>query len=364
MLAGMPVTRPRLLATALTLAAAVSTSSAGRAATDPVAAEIERWTAFVKTHRASDEIWKQVKEGSETTLQRAADALRRGRRLLALQRLAYARADLLAAVYMGERPAEQRKDGAAFEAEWARMRTVLADALSPAAPDALAGVEPAAVRALAEAALPQVRVFCDASLDYGRNTMPDSGLYYLGSAQAQRDFVTFTRRLSEPSPLPAPPLRPLAAEIEALQAEMLALYRPPVSIDKHPQFIAASSLLKEARELDAASLRHGALFRYLMAAYRFAPLRTTPPALGAGELAEELARLQARLSPGSVDHSLGRLFLELAQAEAESPTGAANAAAVALDVLPRYFAALQPAPPRSPPAPPLIHITLVRWPYT
>ena len=47
-----------------------------------------------------------------------------------------------------------------------------------------------------------------------------------------------------------------------------------------------------------------------------------------------------------MDHSLGRLFLETAQSEAAAETGAANAAAIARDVLPRYFAALAPAKPR------------------
>jgi hypothetical protein len=194
--------------------------------------------------------------------------------------------------------------------------------------------------------------------------MPDSGLYYLGSAQAQRDFLAFAPTLSEPWRGNPPPVRSLAAELDALQAEMLVLYRPPLSIDRHPQFITASSLVKEARELDASSLRYGALLRYLMAAYRLAPLRAAPPVLEAAALAAELGRFEARLSDAGVDHSLGRLFLELAQAEAETPAGAANASAIALDVLPRYFRALEPAPARPPAATPQIRITLVRWPYT
>jgi hypothetical protein len=141
----------------------------------------------------------------------------------------------------------------------------------PPRPDELAGVQPAALRALGEAALPQLRVYYDASLEYGRNTMPDSGLFYLGSAQAQRDFVAFARTLAERSSARAPAVRALEPELDALDKEMLAAYRPPLSIDKHPQFITASSLLKEARELDAARLRYGALLRYLQAAYRFAP---------------------------------------------------------------------------------------------
>jgi hypothetical protein len=344
--------------------AGVVAGAAARAATDPVAAEIARWTSFVQSHTADDELWKQVQESSQTTLAGADEALRAGRRLLALQRLAFARADLLAATYMSERPPEQRKDDAAFAAEWTRMGTVLRADLAPPRADALAGLQPAALRALAEAALPQVRTFYDASLEYGRNTMPDSGLYYLGSAQAQRDFVAFARTLHEKTAAAPPPLRALAPELDALQKDLLAAYRPPASIDAHPQFIRASALLKEARELDAAGLRYGALQRYLMAAYRFAPLRAQPPAREPAATEAALASFEARLRAPGVDHSLGRFFLEIGRSEAASPAGAANAAAIATEVLPRYFRALEPAAPAKPAPPADLKVTLVRWPYT
>ena len=42
-----------------------------------------------------------------------------------MERLLDARENLAVAAYMGQRPAEQRKDLAAFEAEWKRMRDPL-----------------------------------------------------------------------------------------------------------------------------------------------------------------------------------------------------------------------------------------------
>ena len=361
----MPRLRRPLVVLMLVVAFGAGAAGArARAAADPIAAEIARWSAFVKSHSATDEIWKQIKDGSEAMLGRAQDALGAGRRLLALQRLAYVRSDLLAATYMAQRSAAERADTGAFDAEWKRMGAVLRDDLAAPRADALAGVQPAAVRALAEAALPQVRVYYEASLEYGRNTMPDSGLFYLGSAQAQREFVALARSLGERSGPSAPPLRALGPELDALDAEMLAAYKPPLSIDKHPQFITASSMLKEARELDAAGLRYGALLRYLQAAYRFAPLRAAPPALDPARLSAELGAAAARLLAGA-DHSLGRLFLETAQSEAATEAGAANAAAIAADVLPRYFRALDP--PAAVPPPPVaaeVTVTLVRWPYT
>jgi hypothetical protein len=44
--------------------------------------------------------------------------------------------------------------------------------------------------------------------------------------------------------------------------------------------------------------------------------------------------------------------------------GAANAAVIAADVLPRYFRALDPPPPVPAPVAAEVTVTLVRWPYT
>ena len=351
---------------AVLLPALASGAGAASNPPDPLAAEIERWLAILKNRPDTDPVWAEAKQGAEPALVRAEEALRNGRRLLALQRLATAQPELAAAVYVGERPAEQRKDQAAFDAEWARMGRVLRADDAPS-PTALEGL-PAAVRALGEAALPQVREYYRASLDYGHNTMLDPGLYYLGQAQAQRDLVTFYRTLPASAPRIAAPLRSVHAEIEALQAEILAAYRPPLSIDRHDEFITVSSTLKEARELDEAGLRYGALLRYLQAAYRFLPLRPASPAPAAPEstaLAGRLRDLAARLSAGGVDHSLGQMFLESAEANAAgTPPAVAGAVAIANDVLPRYFAALEPEPARPKAPEPQATVTVVRWPYT
>lgn len=320
-----------LILVTLLLAACAGAADQAR---DPLAAEIERWSTFLQSRPAEDKLRQQV----QPAIARAGEALSQGKRLLAIQRLVDARADLAAAEYLGSRPAAQRTE-TGFEAEWARM----GDELRKAPPAATDDLHPAAVRALAEAALPQVRTYYDASLEYGRNTMPDQGLYYLGAAQAQREAVDLLRKLSAPTSRREPPVRSLRPEIDALEAEMLALYRPPLSIDRHREFIAASATLKEARELDEAGLHHGALLRYLQAALQFEPLRgPAPPPEG------DLAALEKRLSQGDVDHSIGRLFVESGQAR----------------VLPRYFAALAPARSQEPAPAPRVTVTLVRWPYT
>src|SRR5258706_136815 len=59
---------------------------------DPLAAEIARWSVFLKNNTSTDEFWVQVKDASAPILERADKALHDRRRLLALQRLEVVRA--------------------------------------------------------------------------------------------------------------------------------------------------------------------------------------------------------------------------------------------------------------------------------
>ena len=218
---------------------------------------------------------------------------------------------------------------------------------------------PALVRAVGEAALPQTRVYYDASLEYGRNTVPASGLFYLGAAQAAAELVDLSRSLSTSTGKNAPPVRALGTEIEALEGEVLAAYRPPAAIASHRDFITTSAALKEARELDAAGLRYGALLRYLQASLRFAPLRPAAP-LDPARTARRLRELDVQLASRAT-HSGGSFR--------DRPGGAGGRVAPGRghrrhrgDVLPRYLAALAPATPVLPPSEPRVTVTLVRWP--
>jgi hypothetical protein len=73
-----------------------------------------------------------------------------------------------------------------------------------------------------------------------------------------------------------------------------------------------------------------------------------------------------RLAAGGRDHSIARVYLESAQANLEAAAGSdpAISGAIVAEVLPRYFATLDPAPPRPAPPVPTVTVTLVRWPYT
>jgi len=371
-----PMRRARLSALLLAAAAlAVSTGASGpppsASRPDPLAGDISRWSRYLNENPSKDEDWTEIKAATAPVLGKAEEAMNDGRWYLALQRLAPARANLAAQVYMDAIPAKTRTDMAAFEAEWASLGKTLSKDLGTPSPQALDGVTPAAVRAVGEAALPQVRVFYDASLDYGHNTMADAGFFYLASARSQKDFVEFCRSLWPPASAShgtrEPALRSIAGEIDALEGDLLSLYRPPASIERHKEFIVASSTLKEARELDGWGLRYGALLRYLQAAMRIDALRTPAPDLAAPALGARLGELQGRMDAGGRDDSIGRIFLESAQgdvAHVEAGKKPEVAAAVAADVLPRYFAALEPPKPRPSKPPAAVTVTLVRWPYT
>ena len=342
----------------------VSSIMAGRqdhpSSQDPLAAEISRWSVYVSSHPASGDVG--------TALQDAVTAVRAGRRLYALHRLAAAHESLSASAYVESQP---EKPGAAeFEAAWKREGDQLRDALAPPSSGLFKGIGEAAVRGVAQAASMQVRIYYDASIDYGRNTAPESGLYYLGVARAEQELVSLCRRLGRVGEdRPAPPLRSLAPELDRLQSDVLAAYRPPASVEKHREFIALGATIKEARELDAAGLREGALYRYLQAVLRFAVLRGPAPQQPPEELiAQRLQEMARRAADRQSDHSIAALFMEQADAEAaRAPGDAASRAtrdAIVTDVLPRYFDALRPASPPAARPVPQATVTLVRWPYT
>jgi hypothetical protein len=333
---------------------------------DPLAREIERWSAFVRADTASDDLSQQVRASARPALEAAADGVAHGRRRQALLRFSGAHMLLAALRYTREHPEAGRSEEA-LASEQNRLRGVLGARLSPPRPEALAGLRPAEVRAIAEGALPQVRGYFDTALDYARSTLPMYGLLYLGQAVAQDRFVAWCRSLEAPAAGPEPAFRSIAGDIDSLQTEMLAVYRPPVSVDRHSEFIGASSALKEARELDALGLRRGALLRYLQATLRFQPLREHPPAFDSIRTPAALRALETRLAGDRRDHGIARLFLEVAWADvADTTRGATHAAAAAVEaeVVPHYLAAIGPAPTAGPRVTPEVTITLVRWPYT
>ena len=331
-------------------------------APDPLAAEIQKWRTFLSSGNAKGDTWEQIKSGAEPVLTRANDALQDGRRLLAFQRLAAVWPNLIAAEWATPRSVKDGKEDARLESEWKRVGVALRDDLRAKSVD-LSDIQPAAMRGYAEAAVPQVRAYYDASLEYGRSTMADSGFFYLGAAQAERKFIDLARSMSQKTTKRPPAVRAIDAELEAVEHDLLDIYRPPMSIDRHPEFIGAGAALKEARELNAAGLRYGAMVRYMEALRRTGQLRGK--ALNRGDAVTQLRQWQARVADRNVDHSIAQVYIESAQSDLAAPNSdVVVASSIVSYVLPHYFASLGPAPQQKPKPAPNVTVTLVRWPYT
>ena len=330
------------------------------------AAEIEHWSAIVAADTASDEGHASTRKVSGPPLALARQALARGRTLLAIFRLGTVRPYLVAQKYVDSLP-DSMATPEALEGEWRRMGDVLHEDLRAPSPRSFADVHPAALRAMAEAAAMQVHVYYDGSLEFGRATDPGSGLYYIGQAIAQREWAALCRGWSSPAGGAEPAFRTLGGELDSLEGEILAAYRPPASIDRHSEFITVGAALKEAREPDQAGLARGALLRYLQAAFRLDPLRSAPPKFDPLATPGRLRALETRFAGRAADHSIARFFLELARTDLDDTTASAThaiAAAVVDDVVPRYLAAIGPARPRAVLPAAEVTVTLVRWPYT
>lgn len=229
-----------------------------------------------------------------------------------------------------------------------------------------AGLDDPALRALVEAAAPRVRGQLAASRDYGHATIPGAGLFYLGAAAADRDFVAWARSLPQAANARLATPRALGADLDALQREMLAAYAPPLSLEHHQDFVAAHSALQDARTLEAAGLRHGALLRFVQAAMRFSALRPATRAWSRARIEQGLADARARFVDGDAA-GLGGMWLELAEADLdgkEADVATPVAQMVAAGALPAYFAAAAPGRPARPASPVAATVTLVRWPYT
>jgi hypothetical protein len=221
---------------------------------------------------------------------------------------------------------------------------------------------PNLVRAMAASAARRAPVTYRAALPYGQDAGVSAGAYYLGEARALADFADFARRLPWKRDGAALNIRSIQPELDAFDAEVTTAYETMTPAE-HPTYIVVSVLLKRARSLSDNGDHAGALLEYLLARLRFAPLRKgEAPAADTARLSEARARLDA-----ARDHSIARMFLEMAEAALEGgvETARRNAGIIAGDVLPAYHAALGPAArTTTTTANADVTITLVRWPFT
>ena len=337
--------------------------------------EIDRQVASfekrIQSGSDSEPNWKDAKPNLLKNLTMVRDNLAAGRTLLGLAQLGSIGPNLMGLETVAGNPEIVKNGNSAFEQEWKRREAKLGASTSQFKNIRWDG-KPSALRAISEASWVETRALLEASKPYAAATQVQAGLYYLGRSQGSADFAFFCQRLSLKAAKPAPSYRSLAPEIEVLQGRVIAAYQPPASIDHHSEFIQINAAIKTAKELDAAQLYFGALYKYLDATRLFASLTAKNPGT------EQVSRLQAdaaefrrTLSAADVDGSIGEIFLE--RAESAIATFTANqsdpsqlkAAQVALDtVLPAYLAAIDKPLPAAAPVNHVINVTLVRWPYT
>jgi hypothetical protein len=356
-----------LPAAALLVGAAGAVAPAAAVSQDPIQREIDRFQERIASAPPGDEESKGVREGSLPLLDAAERALGDGNRWFALSRLAFVWTNLEAVDYRAGFSADLRTQMSELEREFERVGPELArfgDAGRPGF-----GEAPAVARAVGEVALSELDGYYAASLHYGRATAPETGLFYIGAAQAQIGLARFAASLRDAGAADRPlEPRSVAREIAAVQDELIAAYVPPAAIDQHPVFIRISALLKQAEELDAAGLRFGALYKLLDAKMRVARLLQPQRKLTFDEARRRASDVQSRLAATGVDPTLAEMFVEIALVQVADPDpaqlGPETAAAVLEDVLPFYFRLLEPAPPAPSEQVAETTVTLIRWPYT
>jgi hypothetical protein len=287
-------------------------------------------------------------------LERARAALEAGRPLLAL--------------YLFEMPWESAKAWTFVQASataptpeaFAKKWTAMGEPRPSTA--GRGGRRPVLAEAVASAAEARGATTYHASKAYAEDADVPAGFYYLGESQAVMQFAAFARSLDWPAAFPAPPLRSIAGELNALDTEMTTAYE---TMDRanHSSYIVASAALKQARTLNDRGQYAGALFQYLLSRYIFAPLRG---AAASDASALRIADARSSLSSG-VDHSIADIFLQLAEEGLSSsvPAQRRGAAAALDDVLPAYRAAIAaPSTTTAAASTAQVTVTLVRWPFT
>jgi hypothetical protein len=350
---------------------APSQDAALQPAASQVRAELERLQQSLKDKPIANPGARRIVDRVGAEIKDSGDALGAGNLYVSLDGLGRA-TDLL----QGARAIDEETDAVkaglpAFEAKWSKASAELA------AQDKEARVRDwsqkrAAVRALAEVAQTRTMPLMEGSRGFAVATKPEDGLFYMGQAQGEMAFSDFLFRLPLPRAASAPPLRSYLPELQRLQEKANTAFQPPKSIELHDRFIALNSTLKLAGELDSSRMYAGALYAYLEAMRHYGMLdAVTPDEAKVAQLKKAMVEQEEKLEASGRDDSVAQLFLQRAQGwlshadgSAPSATELRGAQVVVEQVLPAYYAALEPASPVERAAGKTVEITLVRWPYT
>jgi hypothetical protein len=338
--------------------------------------EISRISRAIQAKPDSDKDWKEAKSGIINSLESARESLAAGRLFVALENLADAWVNLVAAESMLGKQEAVKQGLPGFEAEWGKADTNL-KLWERRYEEGQKNSVPLAVRAIAETNSVESRRYYYTSRAFANaSSQPtaadaEAGLNILGAAKGSIEFAVFCESLHFKHILSEPPLRSLEPEIHQLEESMIAAYQPPRSIDKHAEFIRMHSALKEAGDLEAARLYAGAFYKYLDALQMFEALNVASSS-NAPTLEELQKKVQQKREnfDSDMDSSLVELFLErtksseIASADAGGPSRSQIQQAVLTKVIPEYYEILEKQEVQTQTTAKTITVTLVRWPYT
>jgi len=322
------------------LIAGLAHNCAGQTLSDQVLDRVNRLRAIVPLA----EVLKDQREQVLSSLSDVEASVRDGQNYLALYRLQTLWTGIQPVEYARSKAADSKEGPAQFERAWRRLSTELKSKEASIDRQMRAGL-PQAIRGLIEMCLIKSQAYYESSRPFGEDTQLRYGYYYMGVASAYLDFALMCLKTDFPGQLSAPASRSLGRELEQLDAKVVETYKQRDKPALVEEFIALSSNVEFAIQLERARRYDGALIAYLDAALKLGLLET--PDQQAGSTAELTARLDgiaARLGAGNRDNSVGMIYaasarLALAHATtAARPSEDLKKAAVLIDrILPAYL---------------------------
>ncbi len=313
-----------------------SLSSPGWAQASDISEKLARLRQTLTTIQLSEEDAKSY----ASRLKQAEDALAAGYLFLSLYQMQSAWVRLNAQASQLSKAEIAKQGNQVYEREWQRFdheRASKEKLFTPAAARSL----PASVTALLQVSRWQSRPYAQSGKLYGYNTSLDFGYYYMGLAEGNIEFALFCQQLRFSQPRTPVRFASLGGALSELEKTTIAAYGQAGGKDQ-PRYIEINSTLKLASELQQAGWREGAWHKYLEAQMLFGLLTMAAPAPDEqAKVKAELATADARFKADPRDHSIGLLYLQLAQmAMAEKEKNGdelKRAAVIARQVLPRYF---------------------------
>ena len=288
--------------------------------------------------------FKDQREQVLSSLNDLEAAARDGHQYLALYRLQSLWTSIQPVEYSRSKAAIAKEGLPAFEKSWRRLSTELKSqqaSIDKSIPPRL----PTAVRGLIQICLTKSQAYYESSRPFGEDVQIRSGLYYMGVASAELDFASLCLKQSFAGQPSSPPFHSLGPELQRLDNSIVELYKQRDAPELVEEFIALSSNMELANQLERAARYDGALIAYLDTILKLGLLEVPAPSPDAAvTLGTRLDQIANRPGDGSRDNSVGLIYLAMGrQALSRATTGPKapdnlKKAAVVIDrVLPAYI---------------------------